>query len=48
MIGPSYIMRSFLPNIIPIIVGGLVFTGLGGAFTAIISYEEMSLGFYTR
>jgi MFS family permease len=39
-------MRNFLPNIIPVIVSGLVLTGLGGAFTAIISYEEMSLGFY--
>ena len=48
MIGPSYILRSFLPNIIPLIVTGLVLTGLGGAFTAIISYEEMSLGYYTK
>ena len=39
-------MRSFLPNILPLIISGLVLIGLGGAFTAILSYEEMSLGFY--
>ncbi len=48
LIGPSYIMRSFLPNILPVIVTGLVLTGIGGAFTLIISYEEMALGFYNQ
>ena len=46
LVGPSYLMRSFLPNILPLIISGLVLIGLGGAFTAILSYEEMSLGFY--
>jgi MFS family permease len=41
LIGPSYLFRSFLPNSIYVIFGGLFLTGLANTFTTIATYQEM-------
>lgn len=43
MIGPSSILK--MPNSLPLMIAGLLLTGLAGAFSAIPSYDEMRIPF---
>jgi hypothetical protein len=45
LIGPSYLMRSILPDKIGIMIPGLLITGLFTSFTTIGTYQEMQLPF---
>lgn len=42
LLGPSHILRSILPNTLPVILGGLLLCGLTGSFTSIAAYTEMN------
>lgn len=42
LIGPSYLLRSILPNELWITITGVFFTGVGGAFTSIGAYQEIN------
>ena len=39
--GPSYLLQSFLPNTLPVIISGLLLMGLADSFTSIGAYTEM-------
>ena len=41
LIGPSHLMRAFLPNQLKVVISGLILTGLAGSFTSIGAYTEM-------
>lgn len=41
LIGPSHLLRNYLPNSLFVILSGLVLTGLAGSFTSIGAYTEM-------
>jgi len=45
LIGPSYLLRSILPDKIGIMIPGLLITGLFTSFTTIGTYQEMQLPF---
>ncbi len=40
-IGPSYLLRNYLPNSLKLMIFGLVLTGLAGSFTSIGAYTEI-------